>query len=102
MCAVEPLKDVNLGANTELRVYVDGDPALRTEEIVWHTPLGPVNASDPRTSLHDSNTRLVIRNVGLGDSGTYQISIVREITFAVYQTVASTTIDLNVHGELAE
>ena len=68
---------------------------MRTDEVVWHSPSGETitSSSDPRISLHDSNTRLVIRNVELGDSGTYQVNIRREIT------VASATIELNVLGE---
>ena len=100
VCAVETSYDINLGGTAELRVYEAGDPAIASEEIIWRGPDGQevVNA-EGKTSLHDKNTRLVIRNIELTDSGTYTISVEREITPRVFRTFAHTTTELNVHGK---
>ena len=72
VCAVEPSYDINLGGIAELRVYEAGDPEIASEEIVWRGPDGQeVMNVEGKTSLHDKNTRLVIRNIELADSGTY-------------------------------
>ena len=57
------------------------DPPLTSEEIIWRGPDGQeVMNVEGKTSLQDKNTRLVIRNVELADSGTYTISVEREIS----------------------
>ena len=100
VCVVESSYDINLGGIAELRVYEAGDPPIASEEIIWRGPDGQeVMNVEGKTSLHDKNTRLVIRNIELADSGTYTISVEREISLGVYRTFASTATELNVHGK---
>ena len=100
MCAVESSYDINLGGTAELCVYEAGDPPLTSEEIIWRGPDGQeVMNVEGKTSLQDKNTRLVIRNVELADSGTYTISVEREISLGEFRTFANTATELNVQGK---
>lgn len=78
-----------------------GNPPIARDEIEWRGPSGEMigSAVGSRLTLHDTNTRLVLRTAELADSGTYRIDIVREFAFALYRIAASTTIDLNVLGK---
>lgn len=102
--AVESNKDVILGRTTDLSVYVAGAPKIGSNQVRWRTPNGDVIGpeSGPRIALHDANTRLVIQNVELEDSGTYHIEIFRECMPDVQSEVcSSTTINLNVQGTIS-
>ena len=90
---VQAFVEVILGSTAELNIYAEGDPPLASHEIEWKRSDGTQVLNDNRVFLHDSNYRLVIRNVTLQDSGVYWIEIVRE------SAPASTTIDLDVHGK---
>lgn len=98
--AVNPLeanKDVILGHTAVLSIYVAGDPVLASSEIVWRDPNWEHIAGE-RFDLVNANTRLVISNVQLEDSGDYRIDIIREVVVGSLRSFASTTIDLNVQG----
>ena len=91
--------EVALGSTTELRVYAEGAPFLESHEIVWMRPDGTTVFTDARVSLHDSNHLLLIRNTILEDIGGYHVEIERETKRVVFQVLASTAIELKVHGK---
>ena len=99
VCPVQASEEVTLGLTAELSIYAEAEPPLASHEIEWKRSDGTPVSTDSRVSLHDSNYRLVIRNVNLQDSGVYRIEIVRETGPVVYQVLASTAIDLNVYGK---
>ncbi len=99
MCPVDPNPEVVSGNTAELSVYAAGYPPLNSAEIRWRNPKGELISLDSRVSLHNSNKRLVVRNAGLSDSGSYTIEIYREVITAVFRVLAETVVQLDVHGK---
>lgn len=87
-----------LGKSAELRVFADADPALQVDEIVWTTPIGEWVRNGSKFRLTDLGRRLVISNMGLGEHGQFEVSIIRRSLRGVFTAVASAFITTQIHG----